>query len=231
MQKKFCYTRVQLRPLKDQTAQTIADTVADTTINDWEVPHTRIIASTADNCNTNMGDKGGVMTILSTLFGIFWIFGCLAHKLNLLVSYALKALVYYIATKKIVKRLIIFVRGSTKRGKRLQLLCDAAGASTRHVNKTFEIRWLSREEVIKVLFYKLLGILDFLKEQSEIEELAEAEWLYYRVSNIYFLLYLFKISDILVILGLLLRYFQSNWMFVGRIGSRIRKLNKKLLLY
>ena len=127
---------------------------------------------------------------------------------------------YWKATRQITQRLITFVRGSSKRGGRLKELCEIAGAEHKKIGIMYEIRWLAKETVIKAIFFSLLGILDFLKEESNNGN-SEATWLYERVANVYYLSYLCMILDILIHIGILSRYFQANWIFCGNITQRI----------
>ena len=214
---------IQLTPLENQKADTLSKTIVNTLSNDWNIPSNKIIGASADNCSTNMGEYKGVMTLLRQAFGFLWVVGCMAHNVALFIEGALNALLYYKATEKILRRLLKFIHGSSKRGKRLNLLCVAAGSELSQVPSFYDIRWLSRATVIKIIFFKLLGILDFLKEKTEVDGLAEAEWLYIRVANVFFLCYLFKILDVICQTDLLIRYLQFQFLIVGKIGYRVKQ--------
>ena len=71
------------------------------------------------------------------------------------------------------------------------------------------VRWLSREIVIGQILDSILVILAALHQESEAGD-ETASYLCARIANVFFILYLCMIYDLLVIIGKVSRYCQNN---------------------
>ena len=159
-------------------------TIKDTIIDEWEIKSERILACTADNCSTNLGRKNGVLKLLSSFFGAFLAIGCLAHKMQLFVAASLLYLVYFVALENIIFKLISYIRGASSRASSLKELCKLTNESNNNIKIIHKIRWLSRADVMQIIFNKIIAILKMLKNDKNSNNTAK--WLYERMATVFF---------------------------------------------
>ena len=213
---------VKLSELESGDADAISSNIIHFIDKDLELKPYRFLSATGDNCSTNMGSKGGVMVKLQVVYAWLLILGCYAHKLALIITGCLIGLSHYKLLEMAIKRLITWARSGPKKAREISNAAKEIEEKAKKIGIIHKIRWLSKEKVMKSIYSSKISILTVLKREYENKQ-REALYLYPMLSTVHFWLYFCIILDILIVIGMLSRYFQSNWFFCGRTSKTIKE--------
>ncbi len=193
-------------PLQDTTAQGILDSTL-ALFKKIGVDLQKTVSFTSDGAAVMLGSRSGVAERLRQKLEIPHMveFHCVAHKEALAVKDAYGQNKFFLRFERQISELISYLH-THKHIQQLKNVAESLELNFTQLTRIFEVRWLSRSQVISKLIHNLPVIQPTLADLSNSD--CAAEGFYKIVSSEQFLLTLFFLADVLSPLAILSKQFQ-----------------------
>ena len=168
---------------------------------------TKCVMCVSDGANVMMGVRNGVVARLKRVVPHIVEFHCLAHRQALSLGEAFDSLNRFVVFENRMRDLIRYLH-TARHTAQLKKVGEAIGETITSVVGIFEIRWLSRVNVVRSLVRNLRAIQLLLQDASNREDSAVG--LFKRVTSVEFQLVLHHLLDILVPLEVLCKQLQAR---------------------
>lgn len=151
------------------------------TLTKENIPMSNIIGFASDNCSTMMGNKSGFQKLLKDDIPAVFVIGCVCHSFALCSSHAVKVLPSYL--ESFLKDLTSYFGRSSKRQNDFKLIQSVFGTKDNKIPKLSQTRWLSRENVIKVIIEQWDALVLYFQSESRVDKVDGAKRIYETMIN------------------------------------------------
>ena len=229
-EKKCCY--IAVTECVHESANSIKSGIASVLsefIPDWEK---KLVAASFDGARVNMGHTAGVARLLENDCGQLVIVHCVAHRLELAITDAMRNVKYEKTFTTILKKVYSYYHSSPKRTKELKAVGDLLDEKIlSHIN-LYGIRWLqSTHQAVKVLLNNLVAVISHMEKAalSEPDIVASKLKGYLRfLKSERFVRFLCFMQDIMSVLAHTSEKFQLRFISVRDVICSLDKTKRKL---
>ncbi|GFN80995.1 proteinral transcription factor ii-i repeat domain-containing protein 2 [Plakobranchus ocellatus] len=166
--------------VENGTAQGLYEAVKQT-LQDRNIPLTNIIGFASDNCSTMMGSSGGFQKLLCNDIPSVFIMGCVCHSFALCASHAVSVLPSFL--EAFLRDLTSYFSRSSKRQRDFTMIQDVVDMVNHKIPKLSQTRWLSRENVIKVILEQYEALLLYFQSEAITDKVDGANRIYDTLNN------------------------------------------------
>ena len=130
----------------------------------------------------NDGKKSGFQKWLKDDIPAVFVIGCICHSFALCSSYAVKVLPSYL--ESFLKELTSYFARSSKRQNDFKMIQTVVGAKENRIPKLAQTRWLSRENVTRVIIEQWDALVLYFQSESRVDKVDGAKRIYETLTNI-----------------------------------------------
>lgn len=205
-------------------------TVLNEFIPNWEK---KLTAVCFDGANVNMGSSAGVSKLLENECGHLISVHCIAHRLELAMSDAIKYVKHINIVEEIVKGVYSYYHSSPKRTKELKAIGEILDEKILSHVGLHGIRWLqSRHRAVKVMLNNFSAVVIHMEQavESESDSKISAKLTGYlkHLKSEQFIRFLFLMEDVTNIMARMSEVFQKRCVLLSEIFSTLEATKLKI---
>ncbi|GFN95609.1 proteinral transcription factor ii-i repeat domain-containing protein 2 [Plakobranchus ocellatus] len=145
-------------------------------MQDRNIPLTNIIGFASDNCSTMMDSSGGYQKPLCYDVPSVFIMGCVCHSFALCASHAVSVLPSFLEAS--LMDLTSYFSRSSKRQTDFTMIQDVVDTVNHKIPKLSQTRWLSPENVIKMILEQYEALLLYFQSEAITDKVDGANRIY-----------------------------------------------------
>jgi hypothetical protein len=194
-------------------------------VKTWGLDMDKCVGFGSDGAATMVGKNIGVATLLKKVNPFLTSTHCVAHRTNLAALEASKNASCKDISSEIdsmLNTLAGHFKKSSKRKSALQALQNELNDAQKTLKRYHKIRWLSRWQAITTLCDSLESVLVYLRDAQTSRDDGSAPLLYAKLREFKFIYILYFLADILKMLSILSKIFQSKLVDISSIGSIVK---------